>query len=139
MFKKWQRSKETREQELRVAAAILASTQDPRAKQLYEQMALGRRNIREERDNGFTLTVPEPAEDLLVDLEANVESAWVRVPDTQSGQPLEFRVTLRRGGFFHSLEGRAVEGAWPSVWQVDEIALGQAARGTLKLPSSLGT
>lgn len=126
--------KPNREQELRVAAAILASSQDGRARRLFDQMAVPRRNLREERKDGFVVTVAATADDLALDFNERVESAWVRVPDTQSGQLLEFRVTLE-AGLFHSLEGRAVEGTWPSAWHVDEVTLGQAARGALRLPS----
>ncbi len=133
MFNKKPRLKPNRDQDLRVAAAILASSHDPRAKQLFDQMARRRRNLREDRDDGFVVTVPTTTDEPLADLDDDVESSWVRVAERQSGQLLEFRVTLR-GGVFHSLEGRAVEGAWPSNWHVSDVALGQAAREALELP-----
>lgn len=133
MFDKRPRLKPNRDQELRVAAAILASSHDPRAKQLFDQMARRRRNLREERSDGFVVTVPKTTDEPLVDLDEDVQSSWVRVADRQSNQVLEFRVTLRGGGF-HSLEGRAVEGPWPKNWHVSDVALGQAALEALQLP-----
>lgn len=133
------RSKPNREPELRIAAAILRSSGDPRAEPLLAQMALRRRNLREERSDGFVVKVPSTTEDLLIDLDVHVDSRWVRLEDVHTGEPLEFRVTLHRGGFLHSFEARAVTGLWPAVWDVDDGGLEHAVHGALRLPASSST
>lgn len=79
------------------------------------------------------VVVPWTTEELMVDLDEDVISDPVRVHDTLSGQALDFRVHLARGGFFRCLEGGA-HARWPRRWDVNLDELATAASGALRLP-----
>lgn len=118
--------------ELAVARAILEGA-DRRAVVLLEQFRASRRVERRVEGASMSVTVPWTTEELMVDLDVDVTSDPVRVRDRRSGQMLQFRVHLARGGFFRSLEGRA-DARWPRRWEVDPDELAEAASGALRLP-----
>jgi hypothetical protein len=128
----------TTEDERLVTAAILESCNDPRSERLYQQFARSILPLRGSTASGLTIKPGGTTEDLLVPLDDDVSSSWIRCHDVATGQPLEFRVNLHRAGFFSSLEGRPVEGVWPREWHVDPSALREAATGALRLPDGVG-
>lgn len=129
----------TTEDERLVAAAILESCHDPRSERLYQQFARSILPLRDSTASGLTIKPGGTTEDLLAPLDDDVSSSWIRCHDVATGQALEFRVNLHRAGFFSSLEGRPVEGAWPQEWHVDPAALREAAKAALRLPDRVGS
>ena len=126
-----------REQERIVVAGILAACPDTRARMFYEQFARSSSLLHTDTDDGFTVKVQATRAEVPT-LTEDVTSDWVTVHDIGSGAALEFRVLLRRGGTFHSLEARAPGGTWPAAWRVDGVELAQAAVGSLRLTEEAG-
>lgn len=125
------RSKATAYEDL-VVAEILRSSGDPRAEVLLHQFRSARLR-RRITGPSLQLSVPQTTEDLLVDLDSNVTSTQVALTDLVSGQELSFSVTLLRGGFFGSLEGRVAGASWPRRWRVNPVEVRSRARGVLVL------
>jgi hypothetical protein len=132
-------SKRPSEDELMVVAAILKSTEDRRSESFYRQFAESINLERNATAEGYAVKPAWTTSDLVVELESNVSSNWVRCHDVSTGQVLEFRVTLRGAGFFGPLEARAVRGTWPREWHVDPEELTKATKGSLHLPNEVGS
>ena len=132
-------SRRASEDELMVVAAILKSTRDRRSDSFYRQFADSVNLERNVTPDGYAVKPAWTTSDLIVELEGNVISNWVRCHDVGTGQLLEFRITLRGAGFFGPLEARAVSGTWPTEWRVDPDELEKAAKGALRLPNDVGS
>lgn len=124
--------------EVTVAEAILSSAADPRARLLSEQFRAARRVERSVDAATLRVVVPWTTEDLRVDLDEDVISDPVHVHNVVTGQTMQFRVQLARGGFFRCLEGRSAI-VWPRRWDVDSDELATAAAGALSLPDRVSS
>lgn len=128
---KWFRRATATEDELAVVATLLPE-HDSRSQQLISQVRKGpiRRDVVEDC---YTLVLEHTTEDLLLDLEEDVSSPWIEVLTAQ-GDQVEFRLELRRGGFFGALRGRALGDRWPKRWQLSGDALRSLNSRRLVLP-----
>lgn len=124
-------------EEQAVVAAILRSSADARAELFLKQFEQGPLD-RSSAGRAVTVSLRQTTGDLLVDLDHDVLSEAIRLRNEFDGGALEFRVSLRSGGFFGSLMGRA-DGPWPRRWRVDAEALAGASIGALTfVPEELG-
>lgn len=118
-------------EELAVIRALLGEGE--RSDRLFLQVAHSKHLERTRNGQRYRLTSRETTDDLLIDLDDDVTTRWQRVSAT-TGMPLEFRLHLRRGGFFEALEGRCPADEWPEHWRVTEADLGGVA--PLSLPQT---
>jgi hypothetical protein len=108
------------EDEKKLIRYLLAGD-DKRHSQLAEQLGYAPARRASSGPGGYSVSPEYTNERLSFALEASrIESPWVVVPDLVSGQDLEFRVSVVRGGFLNALEGRTRNGEpWPERWSPD--------------------
>lgn len=99
----------------------LLAGDDKRLAQLAEQLSYAPVRRARHSDGGYSISPEYTSERLSFDLEVpRIDSPWVVLRDRVTGQDLEFRVSVGRGGFLNALEGRTFDGKpWPERWSPD--------------------
>jgi len=127
--RKWRARISLTASELAVVRA-LTPCDDPRSAKLMAQAENAPKVQRSLTDsNSYCLTIPYCLDSSrLIDLDHDLESPVLSVPEKRVGAKLEFRLKLLKGGFLYRLAGRAPTlQVWPMDWAVDDRALELAA------------
>lgn len=126
--------------EIMIVTALLSRLEPEQAAALTKQFSTPGRVKRTIAGSTLEVELVSTTEDLLVDLAGDVTSPDVQVRDVLSGGVLWFSVSLRRGGFFGVLKGRAMS-EWPRRWQVDpdDLERARSAAAWPAVPSDTAT